>query len=337
MISAKRFRDMTISKQPGELARLRVLAGPDHGSVFVLSAFPITVGRGENNHIVLTDLKSSRIHAEFNIQAGQVVVRDLGSTHGIAINGKNTAFSILRSNDKIAIGGTVLEYIGSAEQGATQFINMRPLTTSSDVGTGSSGYTQFIPKAQVSSKQMYGAANSSQSFFMRNKKMLYLVGGLMAIAFLLPEAEKQVRKKKEAYIEPKTLEAEREIASVQGLTLDEKTLKTADIFYLEGHRELRSKNYLRARIAFQTATQVNPGHTLAHVYLKKTLDLMAKEAKQFIDTGKKNIEAGRYQQAKKNFEAVLSLYSRDKDNDRYKDAQEQIKKLSDVVKDMEKQ
>jgi pSer/pThr/pTyr-binding forkhead associated (FHA) protein len=66
-------------RQNGEKARLRVLKGPDQGTVFALTADRASIGRGEEGDVVLTDLRASRLHAEIARAALGWSARDLGS------------------------------------------------------------------------------------------------------------------------------------------------------------------------------------------------------------------------------------------------------------------
>jgi EAL domain-containing protein (putative c-di-GMP-specific phosphodiesterase class I) len=53
-----------------------------------LSAFPFTVGRLPHSSLCLALPDVSKQHAEFNLQQGRLVVRDLGSTNGTFVNNR---------------------------------------------------------------------------------------------------------------------------------------------------------------------------------------------------------------------------------------------------------
>ena len=81
------------------------------GQMLQLSKPTITVGRDPKNDIVVDNLFVSRFHARIEkLPNGQVVVRDLGSTHGTVINrelirGSNRTIT---SEDKVEVGGMTL-------------------------------------------------------------------------------------------------------------------------------------------------------------------------------------------------------------------------------------
>jgi pSer/pThr/pTyr-binding forkhead associated (FHA) protein len=69
----------------------------------------VTIGRLPTNDIVLDNLALSRHHAEIVRDAGQMILRDLGSSNGLFVNGERVvATRPLRSGDVIAAGKFIL-------------------------------------------------------------------------------------------------------------------------------------------------------------------------------------------------------------------------------------
>ena len=56
------------------------------GQVFPLPRTPLTIGRDEENSIVLADPKASDQHAMIYWQAGRFVIQDMGSAGGTYVN-----------------------------------------------------------------------------------------------------------------------------------------------------------------------------------------------------------------------------------------------------------
>src|SRR5579871_3939005 len=72
---------------------------------FPLNTDVTSIGRGEDNHIVLTDPLVSRHHAEVRWQETHWLIRDLGSRNGTYVNGlKVDQPTPLRRGDLIAVG-----------------------------------------------------------------------------------------------------------------------------------------------------------------------------------------------------------------------------------------
>ena len=68
--------------------QVAVTGGLDAGRAVPLSSVPLTIGRSEDNDLVLRDEQASRRHAEVVVDAGgTVIIRDLGSANGTFLNG----------------------------------------------------------------------------------------------------------------------------------------------------------------------------------------------------------------------------------------------------------
>ena len=72
------------------------------------------MGRSLDSDVVVNDSNVSRRHAEFVCAAGEVVVRDLGSTNGTEVNGVAvTGEQILRHGDVIGLGAVTITFEAS--------------------------------------------------------------------------------------------------------------------------------------------------------------------------------------------------------------------------------
>jgi len=88
---------------------LAVLKGPYLGKQFILSKLPALIGRGPEASIQLdADLNVSRSHAEIYQWNGKLRIRDLHSLHGMWVNDLPSVDQVLRSGDRVTVGGTVL-------------------------------------------------------------------------------------------------------------------------------------------------------------------------------------------------------------------------------------
>ncbi len=65
---------------------------------------PFVIGRQSDCDLVLRDNRVSRQHARIMIDNGLFVIEDLGSRHGISINGERAARQALKSSDRIDFG-----------------------------------------------------------------------------------------------------------------------------------------------------------------------------------------------------------------------------------------
>jgi hypothetical protein len=95
---------------------LPAVPGPSHnqpstpnlvldGKSYAVLRSPTRLGRLPDNDIVLMDPRVSRHHAEVVQKGGRWVVRDRGSTNGIAVNGTIVREALLKPGDTISLGG----------------------------------------------------------------------------------------------------------------------------------------------------------------------------------------------------------------------------------------
>ncbi len=82
---------------------------PDGRTVYL--AGRVRLGRAGHNDVILDDSMASREHAQIEVGADQVLIRDLGSGNGTFVNEvRLTAAQPLRDGDRIRIGHTTVVY-----------------------------------------------------------------------------------------------------------------------------------------------------------------------------------------------------------------------------------
>lgn len=69
-----------------------------------LDHFPFTIGRDSENSMILRDNRVSRKHARIVSEDSQVIIEDLGSRHGVRVNGQNVQRAALTPGDRIDFG-----------------------------------------------------------------------------------------------------------------------------------------------------------------------------------------------------------------------------------------
>lgn len=81
---------------------------------------PTTIGRAEDNTIVLADATVSRLHAVVEWKDGDFILRDPGSRNGVLVNGERVKEASLKSDDQIRIGESVFTFVSGEERAVTQ-------------------------------------------------------------------------------------------------------------------------------------------------------------------------------------------------------------------------
>jgi two-component system cell cycle response regulator len=87
------------------------------GRRYVLSEALTTIGRGSNNHIVVSSDAVSRQHAQLEHRGSDFLVSDLNSTNGTFINNERqrTRDSRLNGGDLLRVGDTVFKYLSGSD------------------------------------------------------------------------------------------------------------------------------------------------------------------------------------------------------------------------------
>src|SRR2546423_6393603 len=93
-----------VKVQPPKPAALIVVDPSGHRTRVNLHPVPFKIGRQADNHLVMRDSRTSRLHAQILIENGEYVIEDAGSRHGVFVNGARIERHTLRSSDRIAFG-----------------------------------------------------------------------------------------------------------------------------------------------------------------------------------------------------------------------------------------
>ena len=89
----------------------QAIASEDRSQVsrrYPLSRLPVTVGRGDEADVRVTDPWVSRLHCQIEVRRGMLYVRDLGSKHGTWVNHRRVEESLVFPGDELEIGLTAL-------------------------------------------------------------------------------------------------------------------------------------------------------------------------------------------------------------------------------------
>ena len=92
------------------MPEFRVVTGYGKGFKYTITEQVITIGRSKDNHIVLFDHTASRRHAKVRKTPDGYLLMDLDSHNGTLVNGSRVTSRILRHNDLVEIGTSVLSF-----------------------------------------------------------------------------------------------------------------------------------------------------------------------------------------------------------------------------------
>jgi pSer/pThr/pTyr-binding forkhead associated (FHA) protein len=330
MRNAQKFKNTDTPRQSGERARLKVVQGPDYGSIYVLSGTRVVLGRGEDADVMIGDLKASRKHAEIALDTTNAwSVRDLGSANGILVNGQNVRASKLKSSDTILLGDTTFEFFPS--DAGTRVLVAPPKTPEKIRSEQAALASQ---KEKVRSFGKAGGLGNHPVFPSSTSKLQprQLILGVLGLALVGMFVFEDSFNKPKAQVQKKQNQ-QRDLASyLPSVDPSGSTNKTAEMFFKSGFREFREKNYLRARSQFETVLQIAPGHALSRIYLENANKAIEDEVKFHLERGKKGAVAGKLKEARGHFQAVMRLLHHDQANVNFGEAREQLEKVEKEIR-----
>jgi hypothetical protein len=101
-------RVFTVPSVESPLAVIRELRPDGTQREIRVEGRPMTIGRADDNALVITDLRVSRHHGRLQARRGALVYTDLESTNGSFVNGHAVREVVLGEGDRIQVGDTVL-------------------------------------------------------------------------------------------------------------------------------------------------------------------------------------------------------------------------------------
>ncbi len=108
--------DASITKDYADQARFVVMSSIFAGTILPLEEGEYTVGRTENNDIVIAHRSISRTHAKVWVQSGSVRVVDLGGTNGVVVNDDEVDEATLEDGDIVELGNVLLRFVAAGER-----------------------------------------------------------------------------------------------------------------------------------------------------------------------------------------------------------------------------
>ena len=78
-----------------------------------IDSFPVLIGRDPANGIVIDDNEASRFHLKIKKRLSTYIANDLDSKNGTILNGKRISNAVLKNNDVLQIGKTLLTFVST--------------------------------------------------------------------------------------------------------------------------------------------------------------------------------------------------------------------------------
>jgi pSer/pThr/pTyr-binding forkhead associated (FHA) protein len=117
------------------MAILRVIGGPDIGRMAEVRDEPLTIGRGPDCGLKVTDEEVSLVHALVEPLEGLWRIRDLESLGGTVVNGKRAFEHRLMFGDIITLGQTLILFGSGNETVSPEAVGSAESPLCDDAGT----------------------------------------------------------------------------------------------------------------------------------------------------------------------------------------------------------
>ncbi len=328
MANAIRFKHTLAPRQPTERARLRVISGPDQEAIYVVTASNAMIGRGEENDIVIGDLRASRIHALLSVTPQGYLVEDKSTSNGIIINGEAVKRVSLRLGDVFTLGETTFQFVAQDVGSSQNTSQIRSQTQILDE------HKRYNALSARSSSIRGGSVQDSDLLQSKSARLVGFALVLLTVIFIYFEyidspglTTGEVKKES---IESGTNSPE--ITNLAAYLPRSKPSKTAVILFKDGVREFFDGNYNRAKTQFETVLQIRPDYPLARVYLDKCINAVKDEVNARMVLGSKTLNSGKLRESRSHYDRVMRLLSRDLMNPNYIEAKEQYEKISQKMR-----
>jgi pSer/pThr/pTyr-binding forkhead associated (FHA) protein/tetratricopeptide (TPR) repeat protein len=237
---------------PSAGPRLLIIGGNNRGREFTLKPADNCIGRGTDNDVVLADIAVSRKHTMVCYEAGQFIVRDLGSGNGTLLNGKKVTSHPLQDGDQLELGNTLLRFLGAVVP--PQLAHMSTVVKRADDIPGSAIPTLDVPRQHLATV----AARPAAGFSPRARKLLIFGGVALILLFggmLVLKSVMSSRKQQQLAA-----------AKAAGPKPDEILMQE----FNEGIKQYNARNWEQARVHFQKVLALAPNQGSIRHYVEVT-------------------------------------------------------------------
>ncbi|MFL5346072.1 MAG: diguanylate cyclase [Hyalangium sp.] len=194
-----RVTKITTVKAPSAVNRdccLVQIHGPELGKKYVLDDREYTIGRDENNQIVVDLDNVSRRHARIFGSHDRMFVEDLKSTNGTFLNDQEVlGAQPLRSGDLVKVGGSIFKFLDGANI-ETQYHETIYTLTIADGLTGINNKRFFLEylEREMGRSHRYHRALSLMMFDIDHFKKINDVHGHLAGDYVLRELAQSIKR-----------------------------------------------------------------------------------------------------------------------------------------------
>jgi pSer/pThr/pTyr-binding forkhead associated (FHA) protein len=285
---------------------LTVMNGPTKGTQYKLSSGSITIGRSDDNHIVIRDdPKMSRNHAKIDVQNNLVEISNLNERNKIFVNDLEVNKVALNPDSNIVLGNTKFQLSYPRE-----LANQTPKNLAPQIN-------RQVPMQHSAAPQPARSKPSGRSRNSQNSKLnFYIIIGVVAV-LLIWLLSSNITKKKDV-----TLRTEDDIQQVitsNNKLLDEvesdrnrsgtntQQFAEAQPNFVKGFRDYRKGQYERAIESFQACLSLFPNHIQCRTYLSKSQSKFSELVQYHMILAARYRAQNQYSSCKASYRNVLDM------------------------------
>ena len=302
---------------------IEIISGKNKGAKFQIVSKKVSIGRSKDNDIVLNDPNVSRNHANVHITPEGIQITRLNPERKIFVGKQDVTNAILELPSIIQLGKTKIK----ATMVSNMPANLSDLNPPSHLQTSLSNAQ---PNTSLNNNKLmnfqYGRNYSNSSKKMHFYIAIGIIGLVLYFTFSSPKSKQEEDKnllitseEQEKHIESIQEKSNKlyRITQKKGKNTDQ--YKEARALFIQGLRDYREQNYLRAMSYFNGALAIFPQHVLSQRYLQKSRTQQAQLIQMKLLEANRYYEHKQYKQAMASYEQVLRLVQ-DRTNTIYREA-----------------
>ncbi len=331
---------------------IEVVKGPHQGLKLSFQKEAISIGRGIDNDVVLSeDLRISRQHVEVIQSHGQFKFKNANTKNYTLYNGAKLESGPLSSKDVLTVGESEVVFRQVLSPALTQSNTLltsaalqRPKLQSMPPPQRQPLPQQPLqPQPQQHSRphhqqappnfrQGAGPRQNDQNGKLRFYLILAAVG--VALYFFVFQGSGGAKKQKKIRggeeIELAVQQSEENIKNLEERLGERNTVtnKRAEENFVKGFRDYQKGQYLRSREYFQIVLNLSPEHVEARKYYELSKIKFDKQIDYNFIEGLKNKDKKNYRMCRSHFSQVLILIQNDRMHPKYDETQRYLRECS---------
>lgn len=325
--------------------QIEITQGPHQGTKKTFSKEIVSIGRGPENDIVLSnDPKVSRQHAEIRQRDADFVIVNLSQKNFILFNGQNVQTEILTQGSVIQIGDSEIRFM--QEQQRVEKNVLQPLKFQPPPPRAAAPAMAPPRPPQQNSGPINpgmrivkpGPPASDGGLLSNPRARFYgVIAVLGLVGFFFFAGGNKNKKKDPNSFRTSTISMQdvasaekrsQELLTVKKEKYDSIQYRRAQENFIKGFRDYQQGQYARAREAFQVVLNLDPGNELAQRYFHLSKIKFDELVKFNMIQGNRYREKRNWRMCQSNYSNVMTMLQYRKDDPSFREAKQYFEECS---------